>query len=209
MLGRMNAISAALDFEANSNKKRAFKKMEQSNRKKEMIILILVVLALLPSLVFAAVQYVTVLPAPVIITGQITYSNNTTIGMPNVSVNLTNATTMNVVSSTHTNGTGYYNFTNVNAGDYYVNASKTRYWDNSTEVNATANETTNLSLWLVGDLNNEGKSADAGDLVLMNRAVLWEIPGDWRWDLNHNDRIADAGDLVLMNRAVLGEIILT
>ena len=209
MRGIMNAISAALYFEVNSNKKRAFKNMEQSNRKKEMIILILVILALLPALVFAAVQYVTVLPAPAIITGQITYSNNTTIGMPNVSVNLTNATTMNVVNSTTTNGTGYYNFTNVNAGDYYINATKTRYWDNSTEVNATANETANLSLWLVGDLNNKGQSADAGDLVLMNRAVLWEISGDWRWDLNHNGRIADAGDLVLMNRAVLGEIILT
>ncbi len=208
MLGRMNAISAAFDFEANTNKKRAFKNMEQSNRKKEMIILILLVLALLPTLVFAAVQYVTVLPAPAIITGQITYSNNNT-GIFNVSVNLTNATTMNVVNSTHTNGTGYYNFTNVIAGDYYINATKTRYWDNSTEVNATANETANLSLWLVGDLNNKGKSADAGDLVLMNRAVLWEISGDWRWDLNHNGRIADAGDLVLMNRAVLGEIILT
>jgi ABC-type transport system substrate-binding protein len=182
--------------------------MAQSNRKMQIIILILVVLALLPSLVFAAVQYVTVLPAPVIIKGQITYSNNNT-GIFNVSVNLTNATTMTVVNSTATNGTGYYNFTNVNAGDYYVNASKARYWDNSTEVNATANETANLSLWLVGDLNNEGKSADAGDLVLMNRAVLWEISGDWLWDLNHNGRIADAGDLVLMNRAVLGEIILT
>ncbi len=116
---------------------------------------------------------------------------------------------MNVVNSTHTNGTGYYNFTNVIAGDYYVNATKIRYWDNSTEVNATATETVNLSLWLVGDLNNNGRSAGIGDLVLMNRAVLWEIPGDLRWDLNRNGRIAGIGDLVLMNRAVLGEIVLT
>ncbi len=174
----------------------------------QIILMSLVVLALLLSLVFAAVQHVTVLPAPTIITGQITHTNNNT-GIPDVSVNLTNATTMSVVGSTTTNGTGYYNFTNINAGDYYVNATKIRYWDNATEVNVTADETANLSLWLVGDLNNEGKSADAGDLVLMNRAVLWEIPGDWLWDLNHNDRIADAGDLVLMNRAVLGEIILT
>ena len=182
--------------------------MEQSNSKMQILILILVVLALLPSLVFAAVQYVTVLPAPTIITGQITHTNNNS-GIPDVSVNLTNATTMNVVGSTTTNGMGYYNFTNVIAGDYYVNASKTRYWDNSTEVNATATETANLSLWLVGDLNNNGEPAGSGDLVRMNRAVLWEIQGDWRWDLNHNARIADAGDLVLMNRAVLGEIILT
>ncbi|KAF5438194.1 Carboxypeptidase regulatory-like domain-containing protein [Candidatus Methanophagaceae archaeon] len=184
------------------------KKIGLSNRKMQIIITLFILVVLAPSLVFAAVQYVTVLPAPAIITGQITYSNNNT-GIFNVSVNLTNATTMNVVNSTTTNGTGYYNFTNVIAGDYYVNATKTRYWDNSTEVNATATEIANLSLWLVGDLNNKGKSADAGDLVLMNRAVLWEISGDWRWDLNHNGRIADAGDLVLMNRAVLHEIILT
>ena len=184
------------------------KKMGLSIRKMQTIILILVVLALLPSLVFAAVQHVTVLPAPTIIAGQITHTNNNT-GIPDVSVNLTNATTMNVVDFTSTNGTGYYNFTNINAGDYYVKASKIRYWDNTTEVNVTADETANLSLWLVGDLNNNGRSAGIGDLVLMNRAVLWEIPGDWRWDLNRNGRIAGIGDLVLMNRAVLGEIVLT
>jgi hypothetical protein len=184
------------------------KKMGLSIRKMQTIILILVVLALLPSLVFAAVQHVTVLPAPTIIAGQITHTNNNT-GIPDVSVNLTNATTMNVVDFTSTNGTGYYNFTNINAGDYYVKASKIRYWDNTTEVNVTADETANLSLWLVGDLNNNGRSAGIGDLVLMNRVVLWKIPGDWRWDLNGNGRTAGIGDLVLMNRAVLGEIVLT
>jgi len=184
------------------------KKIGLSNRKMQIIITLFILVVLAPSLVFAAVQYVTVLPAPTIITGQITHTNNNA-GIPDVSVNLTNATTMNVVNSTHTNGTGYYNFTNVIAGDYYVNATKIRYWDNSTEVNATATETVNLSLWLVGDLNNNGRSAGIGDLVLMNRAVLWEIPGDLRWDLNRNGRIAGIGDLVLMNRAVLGEIVLT
>ena len=144
------------------------------------------------------------------VTGQIMHSNNK-IGIPYVLVNLTNATTMNIVGSTHTNGTGYYNFTSPDAGDYYINASTLRFWDNSTAVSVTADETVivNLSLWLKGDLNNNGKSADAGDLVLMNRAVLWEIQGGWQWDLNDNGIIADVGDLVLMNRAVLHEIILT
>ena len=185
------------------------KKMGQSNRKKEILILILVVLALLPSLVFAAVQHVTVLPAHTIVTGQITHSNNAT-GISTATVNLTNATTMTVINSTSTNGTGYYNFTNINTGAYYINGSKTRYWDNSTVVAVTTNETTiaNLTLWLKGDVNNDGNATRAGDLTLMNRAVLWEIQGDWRYDLNENGRIADAGDLLLMYRAVLGEIIL-
>ena len=184
------------------------KKRRTKNRQVLITIFILLVLALLPTLVFAAVQHATVLPAPSIIVGQITYSNNNT-GILGVSVNLTDATTIKVMSTTHTNETGYYNFTNVASGDYNINASKLRYWDNSTKVELTANVTANLMLWLVGDLNNDGKAAQAGDLTLMNRVVLWKIAGDWRYDLNRNGIIGDAGDLVLMNRAVLGEIILT
>ena len=184
------------------------KKRRTKNRQIQRTIFILLVLALLPALVFAAVQHVTVLPAPSsIIVGQITYSNNDT-GMLEVSVNLTDATTIKVISTTHTNETGYYNFTNVTPGDYHINASKLRYWDNSTKVEVAVNVTANLMLWLVGDLNNDGKAAQAGDLTLMNRVVLWKIAGDWRYDLNRNGIIGDAGDLVLMNRAVLGEIIL-
>jgi hypothetical protein len=61
---------------------------------------------------------------------------------------------------------------------------------------------------LRGDLNNNGVSADAGDLVLMKRASIGEIIADSRYDLNNNERFADAGDLVLMKRASIGEIIL-
>lgn len=180
---------------------------------KRMILLFLLTLTLaafLPSLAFAATQYATVLPAPTIVVGQITYSNNDT-GIPGVFVNLTNATNMNVIISTTTNETGYYNLTSADTKEFYINASKTTFWDNSTAtVSVTANETViaNLKLWLIGDLNNDGKAAGAYDLTMMNRAVLWEIAGDWQWDLNKNGKIADAGDLVLMNRAVLGEIIL-
>lgn len=63
-----------------------------------------------------------------------------------------------------------------------------------------------LNVYLRGDLNNNGWIADAGDLVLMKRASIGEIPADSRYDLNNNGWIADAGDLVLMKRASIGEI---
>lgn len=61
---------------------------------------------------------------------------------------------------------------------------------------------------LKGDLNGNGVSADAGDLVLMKRASIGEIMADSRYDLNNNGQNADAGDLVLMKRASIGEITL-
>jgi parallel beta-helix repeat protein len=57
-----------------------------------------------------------------------------------------------------------------------------------------------------GDLNGNGQSADAGDLILMKRASIGEIIADSRYDLNNNGQFADAGDLVLMKRASIGEI---
>jgi arylsulfatase A-like enzyme len=62
---------------------------------------------------------------------------------------------------------------------------------------------------LKGDMNGNGVSADAGDLVLMKRASIGEIPADSRYDLNKNGQNADAGDLVLMKRASIGEIMLS
>ena len=129
-------------------------------------------------------------------------------GIADVIVNLTQENV--VVASTITNASGYYEFTDVMPGSYYVNASKLRFWDNSTAVTVTEGATTtaDMMLWLKGDLNNNGISADAGDLVLMKRASVGEISGDWKYDLNNNDMIADAGDLVLMKRASVGEIVL-
>ncbi len=82
-----------------------------------------------------------------------------------------------IVNSTITNETGYYNFTNVSPGSYFVNASKLRFWDNSTEVTVIAGETAtaDMMLWLKGDLNGDCKSVDTGDLVLMNRASVEDI----------------------------------
>ena len=141
------------------------------------------------------------------IAGRITYACNGT-EIAGVVVNLTKEGT--VVNTTVTNETGYYIFTDVNPDCYSVNAVKPRFFDNSTEVTVTAGATTilDMMLWLKGDLNNDGSIANAGDVVLMLRASVGDIPGDERYDLNGNGVIADAGDIVLLLRASIGDIIL-
>ena len=146
------------------------------------------------------------------ITGKITYTCNET-GIPGVNVNLTRES---VVASTTTDSNGNYTFANVSAGDYYVNASKPRvehvtgFWDNSTNVTLSAGETkeVNMMLWLKGDLNNNGISADAVDLLMMIDASVGKITPDWRYDLNHNGIPADAVDLLMMIDASVGKIVL-
>jgi hypothetical protein len=139
--------------------------------------------------------------------GQISYSNNGT-GILDATVNLTNAS--GVIASTTTNASGGYNFTNVILGSYNVNTSKPMFFSNLTGVVVIAGSTSTVNqiLWMKGDLNNNGISADAGDLVLMKRAAIGEIAADFRYDLNNNGILADAGDVVLMKRASVGEIIL-
>lgn len=58
----------------------------------------------------------------------------------------------------------------------------------------------------IGDLNNNGIPADAGDLVLMKHALIGENHANFQYDLNNNGQNADAGDQVLMKRASIGEI---
>ena len=137
------------------------------------------------------------------IVGRVTYACNGT-GIAGVNVNLTTESTINI---TVTNETGYYNFTDVMPGNYFVNASKSRFWNNSTEVTLIAGETTtaDMMLWLKGDLNGNCEIADAGDIVLMLRASAGDISGDMRYDLNGNGDIADVGDVVLMLRASVGD----
>jgi len=140
-----------------------------------------------------------------IIAGRITYACNGT-GIAGVVVNLTGEGA--VINTAVTNDTGYYNFTDIIPGNYSVNASKPGFYDNSTEVTVIAGETTiaDMMLWLKGDLNNNCEVADAGDVVLMLRASVGDIPGDMRYDLNGNSIIADAGDVVLILRASVGDI---
>jgi len=146
-----------------------------------------------------------VVPAHGAIIGRITYTCNET-GIAGVVVNLTKESA--VVDTTMTNETGYYNFTDVSPDSYFVNASKLRFWDNSTGVTVIAGETTTADtmLWLKGDLNGDGVIVDAGDVVLMLRASVKDIPGNMRYDLNGNGNIGDAGDVVLILRASVGDI---
>jgi hypothetical protein len=48
--------------------------------------------------------------------------------------------------------------------------------------------------------------ADAGDVVLILRASVKDIPANRYFDLNNNRKLADAGDVVLMLRASVGDI---
>ena len=148
------------------------------------------------------------LPPTGSIIGKITYSNNET-GIAGVIVNLTEGSV--VISTTTTNETGYYNFTDIDPGNYSVNASKPRFWDNSTAVQVNASETTtaNMMLWVKGDLNNNGLSADAVDLLMMIDGSVGKITPDWRYDLNNNGFLADAVDLLMMIDASVGKIVLT
>ena len=132
--------------------------------------------------------------------GRITYTCNET-GIADVIVNLTQGS---VVASTTTNATGDYEFTDVAQGDYYVNASKLRFWDNSTDVTVIAGVTTtaDMMLWLKYDLNNNGNAADRDDLILMVDAYLTSTE-DEKYDLNENGSYADRDDLILMVDAYL------
>ena len=141
------------------------------------------------------------------IVGRITYACNGT-GIAGVTVNLTHDGS--VVASTTTDSNGNYTFTDVISGDYYVNASKRGFWDNSTAVTVSAGgtETVNMMLWLKGDLNNNGIPADIGDVAMMWSAWKGEITADYRYDLNNNGILADIGDVAMMWSAWKGEIVL-
>ncbi len=141
------------------------------------------------------------------IAGNILYSTNAT-GIQGITVNLTNSS--GTVASTTTNTSGFYSFTDIASGSYYINASKPAFFVNSTGITVMGgNATVDMMLWLKGNLNNNDEPADAGDLVLMKRASIGEIPSDFRYDLNNNGIPADAGDLVLMKRASIGEVVLS
>ncbi|MGB2728486.1 MAG: carboxypeptidase-like regulatory domain-containing protein [Halobacteriota archaeon] len=141
-------------------------------------------------------------PANGSIVGQITYACNGS-WIPEVIVDLTKG--VSVEATTMTNETGYYNFTDVTPDSYFVNASKPRFWDNSTEVAVTAGliEEVNMMLWLKGDLDNDGISASEDDLVMMFKAYLEFIEPDWRYDLDEDGEFADEDDLVMMFKAYL------
>jgi hypothetical protein len=144
-------------------------------------------------------------PATGTVSGTITKACDDT-GLEGVTVNLTQDST--VVASTTTDSNGNFTFTGVNSGDYSVNASKSRYWNNSTAVTVSGGgtATADMLLWMKGDLNDNCIQADAGDLAKMKDASVGKIDSDWRFDLNDNDINADAGDLAKMKDASVGKI---
>ena len=139
------------------------------------------------------------------VSGTLTYACNGSV-ISDATVNLTQ--NGGIIASTTTNGAGTYSFSDVNPGDYYVNASKTRLWENSTAVTVTGGgtATANMVMWLKGDLNNNCNQADAGDLAKMKDASVGKIQADKLFDLNGNGNNADAGDLAKMKDASVGKI---
>ena len=140
------------------------------------------------------------------ITGQITTITGTV--MEGVTVTLTAKDSSVVLETTTTNETGYFNLTTEEAAEYYVNSTKLRYWDNSTLVTVQSGETKTVNAVLLrkGDLNDNGRSADAGDITMMLRAAVNKLTPDRRYDLNNNGRLADAGDITMMLRAAVNKL---
>ena len=114
-------------------------------------------------------------PANGTIAGTIS-SAATGTGIAGVTVDLTFNGTV-IASTTTTDSSGSYLFTELAAGEYTVTSSKARFWANSTSVTVSSGETVtaNQALWLKGDLNNNGISADAGDLAMMKDASVGNI----------------------------------
>ena len=126
-------------------------------------------------------------------------------GVSGVTVNLTLNET--VIASTMTDSNGNYVINDVAPGEYTLTTSKIRFWSNdSMSVTVNSTVTANCALWLKGDLNNNGISADAGDLAMIEDASVGKITPDWRNDLNTNGIFADAGDRAMMKDASVGKI---
>jgi hypothetical protein len=135
------------------------------------------------------------------VTGLITTIKGTV--MEGVTVTLTANDSSEVLETATTNGTGYFNLTTVETAEYYVNCTKLRYWDDSSLVTVQSGDTktVNAVLSRKGDLNDNGRSADAGDVTMMLRASVYKLTPDREYNLNNNGRLADAGDVTMMLRA--------
>jgi hypothetical protein len=139
------------------------------------------------------------------ISGKITYTCNTT-GIAGATVNLTQGGS--VIESTVTDSSGEYTFTNLPSGEYEVNASKPRFWGNSTDVTVIAGATTeaNIMLWLKGDVYTDGV-LDIHDVIMLRQAVVGNIPSDYRFDL-YTDNEIDIYDIIMLRQAIVGNVIL-
>ena len=139
------------------------------------------------------------------ISGEVLYTNNQS-GIPDVNVSLIKDG--DIIRKTKTNEKGRFLFENLSEGNYTINVSKPRFFNNVTTVSVIAGKESDVSLvmWRKGDLNNNGKSADAGDVSLMLKGSVLIIEPDWRYDLNNNGKLADAADVLLILKASVGYI---
>lgn len=60
-------------------------------------------------------------------------------------------------------------------------------------------------LWLKGDLNLNGESADSDDLKMMEYAATGRLIPDWKFNLNTNGEFACAGDVLMLTEAAEGK----
>jgi len=110
------------------------------------------------------------------------------------------------ISTTQTDSTGTYAFTDISAGTYNLTVTKPRFWPAANNITVTTGNTENVMLWLKGDLNLNGTQADSGDLLMMGYAATSRLIPDWKFNLNGNGDLADAGDLLMLEEAAAGKI---
>ena len=148
---------------------------------------------------------ITATPAKGTINGLMTNSYNGDI-IPGVTITLANSG--GIVATTTTNSTGFYSFSNVEAGDYFVNTSMPTFFSKPTSLTLGAGENreVNMALWLIGDLNNDGEVAGIVDVNMMIQGFVGDIPVDWTFDLNNNGDFADIVDFNMIIQAFVGDI---
>ena len=131
-------------------------------------------------------------------------------GIEGATVNLTLDGVSIASTSTDIWGNYWFSFAELPPGVYNLSVTKKRFWLNRTTVTINPDESTraDITLLLVGDLNNNGKSADILDVSLMWNAWANLIPKDFRYDLNHDGVEAEIEDVALMWNAWMGEIVL-
>lgn len=84
---------------------------------------------------------------------------------------------MSIVTSATSNESGHSSFGNVNPGIYYLSLTAEHYFDSGTILELEPGEVENVEPILIrkGDLNSNGRSADAADMAMMKDAAIGKI----------------------------------
>jgi uncharacterized delta-60 repeat protein len=137
------------------------------------------------------------------VSGTITYASDGT-GIEGATVKLTQGGAE--IDSTTTDASGKYEFSDVSSGDYYVNASKSGFWENAAAVTVTEGATTtaDMMLMLKGDFNNNG-AVDIGDVAKVANMVVGNVQKDLQADFNGNGDV-DIGDAAKIANYFVGNI---